>query len=56
MVYIESWNEFAEQAEALVRADVQGARHTLKYVTRGEAKIILKVTDDRTVRWTLLTF
>jgi hypothetical protein len=50
MVYISSWAEFAEQAEELVRADILRARYSLKYITRGEAQVILKVTDDKTVR------
>lgn len=56
MVYFSSWTEFAEQAEELVRNDMLRARYSLKYVTKGDAKILLKVTDDRTVRMTRFAY
>eukprot|EP00884_Botryococcus_braunii_P020288 jgi/Botrbrau1/6943/Bobra.0215s0020.1 len=49
MVYILSWADFAEQAEELVRSNVLDARFHLKYLKGGDAKCVLKVTDNRTV-------
>ncbi|GAQ85385.1 Signal recognition particle SRP9/SRP14 subunit [Klebsormidium nitens] len=46
MVYIESWDEFAEKAEMLFRAEPLRTRYCVKYRHR-EGLLVLKVTDDK---------
>ena len=48
-MYIQDWDTFAEQAEALYRGDPLKARYVLKY-RHCDGKAVLKVTDDKTVR------
>ena len=48
-MYIQDWDTFAEQAEALYRSDPLKVRYVLKY-RHCDAKAVLKVTDDKTVR------
>ena len=47
-MYIEEWDSFYQQAEALFIADPLKTRLVLKY-SHSKAKLTLKVTDDRTV-------
>ena len=47
-MFIESWDSFQEQAEALYRSDPLATRYVLKYSHAG-AKLVLKVTDDKVV-------
>eukprot|EP00271_Cylindrocystis_brebissonii_P009355 TRINITY_DN24149_c0_g1_i1.p3 TRINITY_DN24149_c0_g1~~TRINITY_DN24149_c0_g1_i1.p3 ORF type:complete len:106 (+),score=30.77 TRINITY_DN24149_c0_g1_i1:599-916(+) len=46
MVYIEVWDEFAEKAELLFRANPARFRYTMKYRHK-EGVLALKATDDR---------
>ncbi|PIA31490.1 hypothetical protein AQUCO_04900057v1 [Aquilegia coerulea] len=46
MVYISSWDEFAERSIQLFRADPQSTRYVTKY-RHCDGKLVLKVTDDR---------
>lgn len=48
-MYIEDWDSFYQQAEALFVADPLKTRLVLKY-THSKSKLTVKVTDDRTVR------
>lgn len=48
-MYIQNWDTFAEQAEALFRGDPLKVRYVLKY-RHCDGKAVLKVTDDKTVR------
>lgn len=48
-MYIQDWDTFAEQAEALYRSDPPKVRYVLKY-RHCDGKAVLKVTDDKTVR------
>ena len=48
-MYIQDWDTFAEQAEALYRSDPLKVRYILKY-RHCDGKAVLKVTDDKTVR------
>lgn len=48
-MYIQDWDTFAEQAEALYRSDPLKVRYVLKY-RHCDGKAVLKVTDDKTVR------
>ena len=47
-MYIEEWDAFYQQAEAMFLADPLKTRLVLKYA-HSKAKLTLKVTDDRTV-------
>ena len=47
-MYIEEWDSFYQQAEALFLADPLKTRLVIKY-THSKGKLTLKVTDDRTV-------
>ncbi|KAK9809289.1 hypothetical protein WJX73_001522 [Symbiochloris irregularis] len=47
-MFIEEWDAFYQQAEALFLADPLKTRLVLKYA-HSKAKLTLKVTDDRTV-------
>eukprot|EP00741_Cyanophora_paradoxa_P007339 tig00001107_g7099.t1 len=46
MVYIESWDEFAAEAEKLYAARPAETRYCIKY-RHCDAKLVLKVTDDK---------
>ncbi|KAL3154739.1 hypothetical protein ABBQ38_011287 [Trebouxia sp. C0009 RCD-2024] len=46
-MYIQDWDTFAEQAEALYRSDPLKVRYVLKY-RHCDGKAVLKVTDDKT--------
>ncbi|XP_010274175.1 PREDICTED: signal recognition particle 9 kDa protein [Nelumbo nucifera] len=46
MVYISSWDEFAERSIQLFRADPQSSRYVMKY-RHCDGKLVLKVTDNR---------
>lgn len=46
-MYIEDWDSFYQQAEALFVADPLKTRLVLKY-THSKSKLTVKVTDDRT--------
>ena len=48
-MYIEDWDSFAQQAEALFRSEPLRTRYVLKY-QHAKGKLSLKVTDDVTVR------
>lgn len=48
-MYVQDWDTFAEQAEALYRSDPLKVRYVLKY-RHCDGKAVLKVTDDKTVR------
>ena len=48
-MYIQDWDTFAEQAEALYRSDPLKVRYVLKY-RHCDGKAVLKLTDDKTVR------
>lgn len=48
-MYVQDWDIFAEQAEALYRSDPLKVRYVLKY-RHCDGKAILKVTDDKTAR------
>eukprot|EP00891_Asterochloris_glomerata_P003942 jgi/Astpho2/3942/gw1.00063.218.1_t len=45
-MFIQDWDSFAEQAEALYKADPICTRYTLKY-RHCDGKAVLKVTDDK---------
>lgn len=47
-MFIQDWDSFAEQAEALYKADPICTRYTLKY-RHCDGKAVLKVTDDKVV-------
>ena len=47
-MFVQNWDSFAEQAEALYRADPIRTRYTLKY-RHCDGKAVLKVTDDTVV-------
>lgn len=49
MVYVEDWDAFAAQAEALFRSEPLKTRYCTKYIHK-EGTLVLKVTDDKTVR------
>eukprot|EP00850_Spirogloea_muscicola_P011217 SM000069S20654 [mRNA] locus=s69:57225:58159:+ [translate_table: standard] len=49
MVYIDSWDEFAEKAELLFRAEPLRTRYVMKY-RHCQGQLVLKVTDDNVVR------
>ena len=51
-MFVDEWDAFYQQAEALFLAEPLKTRLVLKY-THSKAKLVLKVTDDRTVRWLL---
>ncbi|CAI5522989.1 unnamed protein product [Closterium sp. Naga37s-1] len=46
MVYVDTWDEFAEKAEVLFRADPSKFRYVSKY-RHCDGKLVLKATDDR---------
>lgn len=46
-MYIEDWESFAQQAEALFRSQPLRTRYVLKY-QHSQGKLTLKVTDDIT--------
>ncbi|CAD5171935.1 signal recognition particle 9 kDa protein [Musa acuminata AAA Group] len=46
MVYIASWDEFAERSVQLFRADPHSSRYVMKY-RHCDGKLVLKVTDNR---------
>lgn len=48
-MYVQDWDIFAEQAEALYRSDPLNVRYVLKY-RHCDGKAVLKVTDDKTAR------
>lgn len=48
-MYVQDWDIFAEQAEALYRSDPLRVRYVLKY-RHCDGKAVLKVTDDKTAR------
>jgi signal recognition particle subunit SRP9 len=48
-MYLEDWDTFAQQAEALYRSDPLRTRYCTKYI-HTDGQLVLKVTDDRTVR------
>lgn len=48
-MYIEDWESFAQQAEALFRSQPLRTRYVLKY-QHSQGKLTLKVTDDITVK------
>ncbi|KAK9823364.1 hypothetical protein WJX72_002222 [[Myrmecia] bisecta] len=45
-MYIEDWDSFAQQAEALYRSDPIRTRYVMKY-RHCDKKLVLKVTDDK---------
>lgn len=48
-MYVEDFEAFYEQAVALYQAKPLETRYTIKF-RHSEGKVVLKVTDDRTVR------
>uniref|UniRef100_A0A0D6QR04 Signal recognition particle 9 kDa protein n=1 Tax=Araucaria cunninghamii TaxID=56994 RepID=A0A0D6QR04_ARACU len=46
MVYIDSWDEFAERAVLLFRSDPVSTRYVMKY-RHCDGKLVLKVTDNK---------
>ena len=44
-MYVQSWAEFAEKAEALWRASPERTRYCIKY-RHQDGKLVLKFTDD----------
>eukprot|EP00039_Didymoeca_costata_P025008 m.12122 g.12122 ORF g.12122 m.12122 type:complete len:76 (-) comp4589_c0_seq2:45-272(-) len=46
MVNIETWDEFAAQAESLFQAEPERTRYSIKY-RHSDGKVVLKVTDDK---------
>ena len=44
-MYIEDWEAFTQQAEALYRSNPLKTRYVLKY-RHCDGKLVLKVTDD----------
>ncbi|CAN0898305.1 Signal recognition particle 9 kDa protein [Linum grandiflorum] len=46
MVYITSWDEFAERTLQMFRADPESTRYVMKY-RHSEGKLVLKVTDNK---------
>ncbi|KMZ73882.1 Signal recognition particle 9 kDa protein [Zostera marina] len=46
MVYITSWDEFAERSVQLFRANPESSRYVMKY-RHCDGKLVLKVTDNR---------
>lgn len=51
-MYLRSWEAFASQAEELYRKDPLGTRYLMKY-RHSDGKLVLKVTDDKTVCFAL---
>ncbi|KAL1692675.1 signal recognition particle, SRP9/SRP14 subunit [Schizophyllum commune] len=47
MVYLHSWHDFQDAAEALYAKSPNTARYVVKY-KHNEGKLVLKITDDRT--------
>ncbi|KAI0061254.1 signal recognition particle, SRP9/SRP14 subunit [Artomyces pyxidatus] len=47
MVYINSWQEYQEAAEALYTSSPQKTRYCVKWKS-SEGKLVLKITDDTT--------
>ncbi|KAL1720453.1 signal recognition particle, SRP9/SRP14 subunit [Schizophyllum commune] len=47
MVYLHSWHDFQDAAEALYAKSPNHARYVVKY-KHNEGKLVLKITDDRT--------
>ncbi|KAL1699034.1 signal recognition particle, SRP9/SRP14 subunit [Schizophyllum commune] len=47
MVYLHSWHDFQDAAEALYAKSPNNARYVVKY-KHNEGKLVLKITDDRT--------
>ncbi|KAM6592279.1 hypothetical protein CsatA_014884 [Cannabis sativa] len=46
MVYITSWDEFADRSLQMFRADPESTRYVMKY-RHCDGKLVLKVTDNR---------
>ncbi|CAH9074551.1 unnamed protein product [Cuscuta epithymum] len=46
MVYITSWDEFAEKSIQLFRLDPEQTRYVMKY-RHSDGKLVLKVTDNK---------
>ncbi|RAL53670.1 unnamed protein product [Cuscuta campestris] len=46
MVYITSWDEFAEKSIQLFRVDPEQTRYVMKY-RHSDGKLVLKVTDNK---------
>jgi len=46
MVYVETWDDFAEKAELLFRQNPENFRYSMKYRHK-EGRLVLKATDNR---------